>query len=338
MYLSHARRRLTACALALSCALAAGISAPATDARADTSAPEAPEAAEAVAVSRAIALPGNQAYPEGMATDPRNGDLYVTSFATGAVYRAPSGQTQATEFLPAGTDGRTQAMGTEVDKNGRLWVNDADGVTVYSTADGKRLARFVSPTPGKSVLNDLDLTPDGSAYITDSLRQVVYRLTAATIEKTVTARGTDTLVTGFDLNGVVAPHPDGAITLNGIESDATGKYLLTVDMASGDLFRLEPATGGVRKLKVTGGTLLSADGLLWEKNQLWVVQFDSDSINRLTVSSDVTSAAVVAHATDPALQHPTTLIRKNGSLHVIRSQFGSATLDLPFSVAKVSGI
>lgn len=332
MQLTHARRRLTACALALAFALVAGITAPAIDARADAT------AAEAVTVSRAIALPGNQAYPEGMATDPKNGDLYITSFATGAVYRAPSGQTQATEFLPAGTDGRTQAMGTEVDKNGRVWVNDADGVTLYSTANGKRLARFVSPTPGKSVLNDIDLTPDGTAYVTDSLRQLVYRMPAATIEKTVTAGGTETLATGFDLNAVVAPHPEGAITLNGIESDATGTYLLTVDMASGDLFRLEPATGGIRKLTVTGGSLLSADGLLWEKNQLWVVQFDSDSINRLTLSTDVTSASVASHVTDAALQHPTTLIRKDGSLHVIRSQFGSATLDLPFSVAKVSGI
>jgi Cu-Zn family superoxide dismutase len=103
-----------------------------------------------------------------MATDSRTGDLYVTSFSTGAVYRARAGQTEATVFLPSGTDGRTQAMGTEVDRHGRLWVNDANGVTA---ANGTRLARFVSPAPGKSLLDDIVLTPDGTAYVTDSLRR-----------------------------------------------------------------------------------------------------------------------------------------------------------------------
>ncbi|MEW1749600.1 SMP-30/gluconolactonase/LRE family protein [Streptomyces angustmyceticus] len=332
MYPTLARRRFTACALALACALAVGITAPVTDARADGS------GARALTVTRAIALPGKQAYPESMATDPRTGDLYVTSFSTGAVYRAPAGRTEATVFLPQGTDGRTQAMGTEVDAHGRLWVNDADGVTVYDTANGTRLARFLSPTPGKSLLDDLALTPDGTAYITDSLRQLVYRLPATTIEDTIAKGGSATLATGFDLNNVVAPHPEGAITLNGIESDPTGKYLITADMASGDLFRLAPATGGIHKLTVTGGSPVSADGLLWEKDSLWAVQFGSDSISRLTLSADRTRASVASHLTDPALEHPTALIRKDGSLHVLRSQFGSATLDLPFSVARVSGI
>ncbi|MCV2459467.1 superoxide dismutase [Streptomyces sp. ICN988] len=248
-----------------------------------------------------------------MATDPRTGDLYVTSFSTGAVHRARAGQSEATVFLPSGTDGRTRAMGTEADRNGRLRVNDANGVTVYDTADG-------------------------TAYVTDSLLQLVYRLPATTIEDTIASGATTTLTTGFDLNGVVAPHPEGAITLNGIESDQTGRYLITTDMASGELFRLEPATGGIRKLTVTGGDPVFADGLLWEKDQLWAVQFGSDGISRLTLSADRTSATVTSRLTDPALEHPTALLRRGGSLHVLRSQFGSATLDLPFSVARVSGI
>lgn len=109
-------------------------------------------------------------------------------------------------------------------------------------------------------------------------------------------------------------------------------------MASGDLFRLEPATGGIRKLTVAGGSPVSADGLLWDKDQLWAVQFGSDAITRLTLSADRTSATVTSHLTDPALEHPTALLRMGGSLHLLRSQFGSATLDLPFSVGKVSGI
>ncbi|MZD04646.1 superoxide dismutase [Streptomyces sp. SID5785] len=329
MLLTAARRRITACALALACALVDVALAPVTDAHAG---------AEALTVARAIALPGNQAYPESMATDPATGDLYITSFGTGAVYRARAGQTEAETFLPAGTDGRTQAMGTTVDRHGRLWVDDASGVTVYDTADGTRLARFVSPTPGDSLLDDIALTPDGTAYVTDSLLQLVYRLPAATIEDTIAAAGTATLDVGFDLNSVVAEHPVGAITLNGIESDADGTYLITADMTSGELFRLEPATGGIRKITVSGGALLSADGLLWEKDQLWAAQFASDGVTRVALSADRTTATVTAQVSDGALQHPTALLRLGGSLHVLRSQFGSATLDLPFSVAKVSGV
>ncbi|MFE9251210.1 superoxide dismutase [Streptomyces sp. NPDC007088] len=329
MPLSRTRRWISARALACACALIGVVLSPATEADART---------EALTVARAISLPGNQAYPESMAVDPGTGDVYVTSFTTGAVYRARAGQTRAEVFLPAGTDGRTQAMGTEVDRHGRLWVDDASGVTVYDTVHGTRLARFVSPTPGASLLDDIDMTPDGTAYLTDSLLQLVYRLPAATIEDTIAVAGTTTLSVGFDLNGFVAAHPQGAITLNGIESDADGTYLITADMASGELFRLEPATGGIRKITVSGGTLLSADGLLWEKNQLWAVQFASDAIIRLTLSADRTTATVTSRLGDAALQHPTALVRLGGSLHVLRSQFGSATLDLPFSVARVSGI
>ncbi|MDG4858836.1 SMP-30/gluconolactonase/LRE family protein [Streptomyces sp. T-3] len=290
-------------------------------------------------VTAAVELPGNRTYPESMALDPRNGDLYVTSFGTGAVYKAAAGQSKATDFLPEGTDGRNQAMGVKVDRQGRLWVNDADGVTIYNTADKRRLARFLSPTPGRSVLNDLEITPDGTAYVTDSLRQVVYRVTPAELAGAM-ARGGDggNLVTAFDLNAIVTPQPEGTIKLNGIECTATCSHLVTVDMATGELFRLEIATGTVREITVQGGSLLSGDGLLLEKNKLWVAQYGSDGVSRVVLNADVTTATVERQVTDPALRRPTAILRREGSVHVVRSQFGFDSLDLPFTVARVSGI
>ncbi|GAA3794881.1 SMP-30/gluconolactonase/LRE family protein [Streptomyces phyllanthi] len=327
MRISRIHRRLAALGLAFTGLFSLAATAPAA------------AGPSALQVTGAISLPGDNVHPEGISVDPRNGDTYVTSFTTGAVYRAAAGQTQAQVFLPAGTDGRTQAMGTDVDSKGRLWVNDRDAVTLYDTATGARLARFVTPTPGQSVLNDLDLTPDGSVYVTDSLRNLVYRVTATQVADAIAAGGpARTLDVGFDLNGLVTPQPVGAITLNGIESNDTGSFLITVDMATGDLFRLDVASGRASKVAVTGPGLASGDGLLLEKNKLWIAHFGSDSISRVRLSDDATTAVVEQQLSDPELRRPTTLVRGQGSIHVVRSQFGLSPLSLPFDVARLSGI
>ncbi|MEV5429287.1 SMP-30/gluconolactonase/LRE family protein [Streptomyces sp. NPDC052701] len=326
MRLSRTRHRLAALGLALAglCGLQATV----------------PAAADGgLQVTGAIALPDDDAYPEGMVLDPKTGSLYVTSFGTGAVYRTAPGAAKAEVFLPAGSDGRDHAMGTDIDRRGRLWVNDKAGVTLYETATGKRLARFATPAPAGSVLNDLDFAPDGTAYLTDSTLKVVYRLTETQVSEAVAAGGTArTLPVGFDLTGVVTPQPEGTLTLNGIEADPTGSHLLVVDSATGDLFRIGLASKAVTKVKVSGAGLVAGDGLLLEKNKLWVAHFGTDRISRVAISADGTTAVVEQQLGDPALQHPTTLIRKDGSLHVVRSQYGFATLDLPFTVGRLSGI
>ncbi|MFJ4688116.1 SMP-30/gluconolactonase/LRE family protein [Streptomyces sp. NPDC088789] len=329
-------RRLVTLGLAL-----AGLLTGLTGTTTVAAAPPAAPGHRSVQIEDTIALPGDQAYPEGIAVDPRNGDTYITAFKTGAVFRAAAGHHQAQLFLPPGTDGRTMAMGADVDKHGRLWVTDNDGVTVYDLATKARLARFVSPTPGQSVINDLDLTPNGNAYLTDSLRQLVYRITVPQLDDAVAHDPAPrTLTTAYDLNGLVAPHPAGSITLNGIESNATGSFLITVDMSSGDLFRLDTKTGNARKVTVNGDapSLISADGLLLEKNKLWMAHFGTDRISRLALSADGLTATIEQQATDPTLLRPTTLVRRAGSLHVVRSQFGLTPVTLPFNIAKVTGI
>jgi sugar lactone lactonase YvrE len=287
-------------------------------------------------VQDAIALPGADAYPEGIAVDHRTGDVYVTSFKTGAVFKAVKGQKEAHVWLPGGTDGRMEAMGTDVDKSGRIWVTEKNAVTVYDTATKARLARFVSPTVGKSVLNDLDFTADGTAYITDSTRQKVYKVTPAQLTEALSAGVEHTLKVGFDLSGLVMPQPEGTITLNGIEAGQYSTWLMTVDMATGDLFNLNVATGKATKVQVAGSGLISGDGMMIEKNKLWIAHWGTDKISRLVLNSEGTSAVVESQAGDPSLKRPTTLVRYDGSIHVVRSQFGLDPVTLPFSVGRVS--
>ncbi|MGT2530223.1 SMP-30/gluconolactonase/LRE family protein [Streptomyces nojiriensis] len=129
-------------------------------------------------MSTAFSIPGAKVYPEGIATDARTHTVYVGSYADGTVYRARPGRTEAEVFLPSGTDGRHTANGLRVDARGRLWVTDSTaGVSVYDTRTGSRLAHFEVAGGGPRFVNDLTITPDGAAYLTDSVRGVIYRVT-----------------------------------------------------------------------------------------------------------------------------------------------------------------
>lgn len=335
--------RSTVFALVTTLALAA---APAATASAPTSATGADRAPDGqgprTRISTAFTLPGAKVFPEGIAADPRTGAVYVGSYADGTVYRARPGGRAAEVFLPAGTDGRRTANGLRVDARGRLWVTDSTtGVSVYDTRSGARLAHFEIPGSGPRFLNDLAMGPDGSAYLTDSVRAVVYRVSPELL-----AAGSGPLVTAYDLSGLLSPAPAGSFSLNGITADPAGRYLLTVDMTAGELFRLDLGSGAVSRVVLTGGDLKTADGLdLAPGGALRAVHNTRNALSRWQLSADGASARLVRTVTDPSLQIPTTLVRTAGRTLVVRSQFDkdggvlqpSTGAPGVFTVASVSG-
>ncbi|MFB9889632.1 SMP-30/gluconolactonase/LRE family protein [Planobispora takensis] len=294
-------------------------------------------------ISTAYELPGDRVYPEGIAADPRTGDLYAGSFTDGTVFKMTPGRRVARVFLPAGADGRDTANGLKVDRHGRLWVTDSStGVSVYDTRSRRLLARFEVPGEAARFVNDLAVTPDGTAYLTDSIRAVVYRVTPGQLAE---AGGDPVALTPrFDLSGVLDPREPGAFSLNGIVADPAGRYLLAVDMVGGDLYRLDPASGAIRRVALHGGDMLHADGLELRGGRLWVVHNTTHTISRWWVSGDGSTARIERTATDEALQLPTTLVRVGGTLYVVRSQFdkggplGEGTPQTPFTVAAVRGL
>lgn len=297
-------------------------------------------------IATAYVIPGNRVYPEGIAADPHTGDMYAGSYEGGAIYRLTPGRRVAEQFLPPFVDGRTQALGLEVDRAGRLWVTDSPtGIAVYDIASRRLLARFTVPGQQARLVNDMAITPDGTAYITDSWRSVIYRVTPAQLAKAHEQGGETPLVPAFDLSGVVEPHaPDGYV-LNGIVADPTGRYLLTVDMTGADLYRVALPSGKVDKVVLSGGDITTGDGMELRGDTLWVAHPITDryAISRWRVGSDGHTARSTGRLTDQALQTPTTLLRKDGKLYVVRSQFdkggptGPGTPRLPFSIASVRG-
>lgn len=293
-------------------------------------------------IGTAFSLPGAKVFPEGIAADPRTGTVYVGSYTDGTVYRARSGGRAAEVFLPAGTDGRHTANGLRVDGHGRLWVTDStSGVSVYDTRSGARTAHFEIPGSAPRFLNDLAVTPDGTAYLTDSVRAVVYRVTPEQL-----AAGSGPLVPAYDLSGRLTPSPAGSFSLNGITADPSGRFLLTVDMTAGDLYRIDPASGAVSRVALTGGDLKTADGLdLAPGGVLRAAQNTRNTLSRWQLSADGTRARLVRTVTDPALQIPTTLVQVPGRTLVVRSQFDkdggpmapSTGAPTAFTVASVRG-
>lgn len=135
-------------------------------------------AADAPGVGTAFTLPGERAYPESIGLDPRNGDAYAGSFTTGAVYRTTPGAGAGEVFLPAGTDARGSTAGLKADRAVRLGVvGPSTGVDVYDLRTRALLARFEVPGDAARFVNDLAIAPDGTAYLTDSARGVLYRVT-----------------------------------------------------------------------------------------------------------------------------------------------------------------
>jgi hypothetical protein len=67
-------------------------------------------------------LPGEQVFPEGVAYRSDTGDFYVGSTTDGTVFRGnvEGGSKEAEVFLEPESDGRTTAIGMEVDEEGRL--------------------------------------------------------------------------------------------------------------------------------------------------------------------------------------------------------------------------
>ncbi|MGW1805154.1 SMP-30/gluconolactonase/LRE family protein [Streptomyces sp. NPDC002078] len=304
----------------------------------------APRAAAATGhprVSTAFTLPDDRAYPEGIALDPRTGDAYVGSFTTGAIYRAAAGSRTADVFLPAGTDGRTTANGLKADRAGRLWVIDhSTGIDVYDLRDRSLLARFEVPEGDQRFVNDLVVTADGTAYATDSVRPVIYRVTPAEVAR----GGSAPLAAHFDLSGAIPPHSPTAYTLNGIVADPTGRLLFAVDMTGGGLYRVDVTDGSVRQVTLHGGDLVNGDGLELSHRTLWAAHNRTDTLTRWHLSPDGTEARLTRTLTTPALQIPTTLARTPGALLVVRSQFdkggpmGPGTPTTPFTVARVTGM
>jgi streptogramin lyase len=259
-------------------------------------------------------LPEAGVFLEGIGVDQRRGVFYVSATnRDGTIYRGELGQQQLEVWVGprAGDNGR----GIDVDDAGRVYVAGGPSaeVRVFDAA-GTLLAELPTGQAG-SFLNDIWVGKDGAAYVTDSSLPLIWRVTQQGGESVIELWGdvSDTItytpsLADFDLGGVVGT-PDG-------------RYLLTTQGTTGQLWRIDLATKSIIQVGLDGSLLVNADGIVLQGHDLYVVQNFSRQITKLRLSGDWSGGEARDVLPTPANRTFTTAKIARGQLLAVDSKFG----------------
>lgn len=276
-------------------------------------------------------LPGDRVFPEGAAYEQGAGLVFVSSTTDGTVFRGRDSDEPLQPFLAPGGDGRTTAIGLEVDGQGHLFVagGGTGFVFVYDAYTGELIARL-SGGSSPTFINDITVDKDGVAYITDSMSPVIYRARpngagGYTIERWLELAGTPIVyVAGFNLNG--------------IQVSSNSRYLFTIQSNTGKIFRIEIATKEIVQVDVGGALFMAGDGVWMRGNTFYVLQNQQELINEIRLQPNQAVGTLVSVTTDPSFMFPTSLVGARGSMLVVNSQFDRRAAGnpvLPFTVSVV---
>ncbi|MEL7207975.1 MAG: SMP-30/gluconolactonase/LRE family protein, partial [Actinomycetota bacterium] len=180
-------------------------------------------------------LPGDDVFPEGVAYDRATDRFFVSSTTDGTVFEVDRATEEATVFSEAGADGRETAVGLATDPDRRrLWVAGGTGQTayVYDLDTGELIADYAAESVDGSLINDVVVAPDGTAYLTDSgPRPTLFRIADG-------GDGPGELEAWLDLDETPIP-TDAGINLNGIVATDDDRYVLAVHLSEGQLYRID---------------------------------------------------------------------------------------------------
>lgn len=334
MRLALGRERCWVCVVVPMLATLAGCSDTATAPNATLAASGAPNSkVDGGPLPTRYVLPGSSVFPEGIAYDERRQLVFVSSTTDGTVFRGSASDETLAAFLPPGADGRTTAIGLEVDNDGHLFVagGGTGFVWVYDELTGDLIAALQTGS-SPTFINDIAVDKNGVAYITDSMSPVIYRAVpngagGYSIERWLELAGSPIVYgPGFNLNGMVV--------------SPSGQSLFTVQTNTGTLYRIDIATKEIVQLEVSGATFPSGDGLWIRGNTLYVLQNQQAIISEIRVNPAQARGTVVGRTTDPSFMVPTSLVGARGRLLVVNSQFNNRgpglSPVLPFTVSVVA--
>lgn len=241
---------------------------------------------------RVLAVP-NGYQPEGIAIG-EGPVAYVGSEADGSIYRLDL-RTGAGRVLSPAVG--TASVGLKTDAYGRLFVagGGAGDARVIDVRTGRVLAHYRLADSG-SYINDV-VVAGRDVWFTDSSRPRLYHLRLGRHGELPRTSSAVALAGDYAEHDWPAPLNNNA---NGIVTTPDGRGLLVVQSNTGLLFRVDPATGGTRRVDTGHLALPFGDGLLRDGRTLYVVLPNvTSTVDRLEVSPDGTTAELVATQASP---------------------------------------
>ena len=236
-------------------------------------------------------LPGDRAYPESV-TAAADGTLYVSSFASGGVFRIKPGAAQAETWIAPGAFDTRSTFGVLADdKRGLLWVCSNDlsalGVPGPGSVPGSRIVGFdLASGEGKislpfegtgNICNDMAMGADGSLFVTNSAKPQILRWKPG-------AKQLEVFVESTNFN---QPTEKGSAGLDGIAFGTDGNLYLNT-YSNGEFFRVDVkdgAAGNVTKL-TTSRALKLPDGLRPAGARAFIMAEGAGTLDRVTINGD----------------------------------------------------
>jgi streptogramin lyase len=205
-------------------------------------------------------------------TSSLDGSVYFGSTAKGTIYRATPGASQAEPWIQGSTAGLTNVLGLLADdKTNTLWVCQNStggrggapiaGQTALRSFDLRTgVARGTYPFPANSgVCNDIAISADGTAYVSESFRGRVHRLKPGATALELWAIDPENLA----LIDGLAFLADGALYVNTFNTGRLFRIPVKADGSAGTIEPIETSAplGRPDGLRTAGPrTLIQAEG------------------------------------------------------------------------------
>jgi sugar lactone lactonase YvrE len=271
-------------------------------------------------------------YPEGGAFYQADKSFFVGSLGHGNITRVSAAGKESTFYAGNGETGRL-TLGMQVDQTRKLlWVcttnNSLGRIWIFDINTGVRKSDIDLTTANpKASCNDVLLSPDGSALVSDRENPFIYKVDTA---GKVAVWATDPLLKGR------------LVSLNSMAFTPDGTSVLTATYLAPALVRISVANPrDVRLVKLSGDMFMDGfnllngpDDLVMHKGQLYVA-FGS-SIKRITATDVQWNAATVKSTR--TIGGVTALVDDGAAMYGINGQsvrFALKVPPSPFQIFKI---
>lgn len=261
--------------------------------------------------------------PEGIDYDRANGRFLTGSLAEGSIFEIGLDGGITAVVTDAGL---VSSVGIEVDEaRDRILVANSDSSVFGGQSQGQAKLGIYSLTTGERIAmadlaaelggaddavffaNDVAVADDGTAFITDTQQNVIYRV-------------------GMDYEPGVHYAFSGVegMSLNGIEWHRDG-YLVIADSGNGRFYKLPTADGSDANMIAVPQALPGADGIVWRDDGALAVVQNSATDGRVTLlrSDDGWLTADIVGVATHAGQ-ATTGAALGNEIFVVQPHFGDA--------------